>query len=304
MAARTERIGAAALASKGWLRTYKWLLLRRLAQLIVLLLFLLGPLAGIWIVKGNMASSFTLDVLPLTDPYVLLQSLLTGHAPAMIAIIGAVIVLAFYLLAGGRVYCSWVCPLNIVTDTAAWLRERLNIRNNSNISRTVRYWLLATTLVLAVASGTVAWELVNPVSMVFRGLLFGMGAAWLVVLGIFLFDLLISRRGWCGHLCPVGAFYSLLGVLSPLRVTASAREQCNDCMDCFAVCPEPQVIRPVLKGAEQDIGPVIFAANCTNCGRCIDICSKDVFRFTTRFSNTNFIHKKTILPANQTEVTP
>ena len=87
--------------------------------------------------------------------------------------------------------------------------------------------------------------------MLHRGLIFGMGAAWLVVLAVFLFDLLVSRRGWCGHLCPVGAFYSLLGTRSPLRVRADRRDQCNDCMDCFAVCPEPQVIRPALKGADK-----------------------------------------------------
>jgi len=304
MAARTERIRAAAIADKGLLRAYKWLLLRRISQLSILALFLLGPLAGIWIVKGNMASSLTLDTLPLTDPYVLLQSLLTRHAPETPAVTGAVIVLAFYLLVGGRVYCSWVCPINIVTDTAAWLRERLGIKNHSHISRTTRYWLLAATLVLAAASGTIAWELVNPVSLVFRGLIFGMGAAWLMVLGIFLFDLLISRHGWCGHLCPVGAFYSLLGMVSLPRISAAARAQCNDCMDCYVVCPEPQVIRPALKGAQQGIGPVILAANCTNCGRCIDICSKDVFRFATRFGTTSSTHEKTIQPTNQKEVTP
>jgi ferredoxin-type protein NapH len=56
-------------------------------------------------------------------------------------------------------------------------------------------------------------------------------------------------------------------------------------MDCFAVCPEPQVIRPALKGEGKGVGPVILAANCTNCGRCIDVCSKDVFAFALRFSN-------------------
>jgi ferredoxin-type protein NapH len=56
-------------------------------------------------------------------------------------------------------------------------------------------------------------------------------------------------------------------------------------MDCFIVCPEQQVIRPALKGADKGIGPVITSANCTNCGRCIDVCSKDVFHFGSRFNN-------------------
>jgi ferredoxin-type protein NapH len=57
-------------------------------------------------------------------------------------------------------------------------------------------------------------------------------------------------------------------------------------MDCFAVCPEQQVIRPALK-AVGGTGPIILEANCTNCGRCIDVCSKDVFRFGLRAGNND-----------------
>jgi ferredoxin-type protein NapH len=56
-------------------------------------------------------------------------------------------------------------------------------------------------------------------------------------------------------------------------------------MDCFKVCPEPQVIKPALKGADKGLGPVILSRDCTNCGRCIDCCAEDVFRFGTRFEN-------------------
>jgi ferredoxin-type protein NapH len=282
---RTRHPGADAIASKGRLGAHKWLLARRISQLSILLLFLLGPWAGIWIVKGNLNASLTLELLPLTDPYVLSQTIFAGHVPEAAAISGALIVLVFYLLVGGRVYCSWLCPVNMVTDLAHWLRERLGIKGGSQPSRVTRYWVLGLTLVLAVMTASVAWELVNPVSMLHRGLVFGMGFAWTVVLAVFLLDLFVSRRAWCGHLCPVGAFYSLLGHVTPLRVSAVARQHCNDCMDCYAVCPEPQVIPPALKGADKGIGPVILSANCTNCARCIDVCCKDVFRFTWRFQN-------------------
>jgi len=275
--------GREAILAKGWWRAHKWLLLRRASQLGILVLFLIGPWFGLWIVKGNLASSLTLEVLPLTDPHVLLQSLLAGHAVASTAVLGAAIVTVFYLLVGGRVYCSWVCPLNPVTDLAAWLRRRLNIKGSARMSRRTRYWVLGLTFVLALLTGTLAWEVINPVSLFHRGLIFGLGFAWAVVLGVFLFDLFVVRQGWCGHVCPVGAFYSLLTVPSLVRVSAAQRERCDDCMDCFAVCPEPQVIRPALKGAEQGIGPVIRSSQCTNCGRCIDVCALDVFRFATRY---------------------
>lgn len=277
------RPGAEAIKQKGWLAAHRYLILRRVSQLGILALFLLGPLAGIWIVKGNLASSLTLDVLPLTDPLVLLQVLFTGHLPEASAIIGAAIVLAFYLFVGGRVFCSWVCPVNIVTDMAEWLRRKLNIKNSANFSSNSRYWLLGGILLVAAITGSVAWELINPVSMVYRGLVFGMGLAWGVVAAVFLLDLLVGRRAWCGRLCPVGAFYGLLGEGALLRVSASKREQCDDCMDCFAICPEHQVIRPALKGADKGIGPLITSGNCTNCGRCIDVCARDVFEFTIRF---------------------
>ncbi len=277
------RPGAEAIAAKGWLPAHKWLILRRSSQVGILLLFLVGPWFGLWIVKGNLNFSYTLNFLPLTDPYIILQSMLARQVPEKLALTGAAIVVLFYLLVGGRSYCSWVCPVNLLTDAAYWLRVRLGLKGSAHISRPTRYWMLGMTLVVAAVTGSIAWEMVNPVSMLHRGLIFGLGLAWAVLLAVFLFDLFVMRHGWCGHLCPVGAFYSLVGKLSLLRVKLPARAACNDCMDCFAVCPEPQVIRPALK-AIAGTPPVILGANCTNCGRCIDVCSKDVFAFGTRFN--------------------
>ena len=121
--------GLEAIQKKGWLLAHKWLILRRISQLLILCLFIFSPWiakqTGLWLVKGNLASSLTLNVIPLTDPYVLLQSILSGSWPVLTGFIGAFIVAAFYFLVGGRVYCSWVCPINIVTDTAAWLRDKV-----------------------------------------------------------------------------------------------------------------------------------------------------------------------------------
>jgi ferredoxin-type protein NapH len=277
-------VGHEALEAKGWLGAHRWLLLRRLTQFSLLALFLVGPWLGWWLVKGNLNYSLTLNTVPLTDPLVLLQSLLTGHAPERNAVIGVVIVLLFYGLVGGRAYCAWVCPVNLVTDAASALRRKLDIRGGGDLPRHTRYWMLALILVLAATTGGIVWELVNPVSMLHRGLVFGMGAGWLLIGAIFLFDLFVMKRGWCGHLCPVGAFYSVIGRFSVLRVSASQREACNNCLDCFVVCPEQQVIRLPLKGAAKGASPVILSPNCTNCGRCMDVCSKDVFTFVTRFN--------------------
>ncbi|MGL5633098.1 MAG: quinol dehydrogenase ferredoxin subunit NapH [Azovibrio sp.] len=276
------KIGQDAIKNKGWFSAHRWLILRRLAQIAIFLLFLSGPWFGLWILKGNLASSLILDTVPLTDPYIFLQTLVAGFVPATSALFGAVIVLGFYMLVGGRVFCAWVCPVNVVTDASAWLRRRLSIKSGRTPDRNSRYWVLAGSLLGAALSGTLMWELVNPVSIMQRSIIFGLSGSIAMVLMVFLYDLFVASRGWCGHLCPMGAFYGLFGQSAMLRVSASKRGKCNDCMDCFAVCPEPQVIRPALKKAGQE-SPVILDRNCTNCGRCVDVCGLQVFNFTHRF---------------------
>ncbi len=277
-----ERPGAEAVAAKGWLAAHRWLLLRRASQIFFLALFLTGPWFGVWITKGTLASSLTLGILPLSDPFIELQSLLGGHLPTLTAITGALIVLAAYLLVGGRAYCSWVCPINPVTDAAHWLHRRLGFSKGWQPRRTTRLWLLGLALLGSAVTGTVFWEFVNPVTIFHRTLVYGLAGGWFVILAIFLFDLVVSRRGWCSHLCPVGAFYGQLNRFALLKVSARGRAACDNCMDCFAVCPEPHVITPALRGTGPDGSPVIRHFDCTNCARCIDVCAKDVFGFAIR----------------------
>lgn len=275
--------GAEAREIHGWFIANKWLLARRFAQLGFLMLFASGPLFGIWIAKGTLASSMTLDLLPLTDPLILLQGLAAGHRPETLALTGAAIVLGVYLVIGGRLYCSWVCPINPVTDLAAWTRRRLDIKKGWSIKPKARLWLLAGILATSFITGTIAFELINPITAVYRGLLFGASWGLATVLLIFLFDVFVSRNGWCGHICPVGAFYGLVNTTGLIRVTARGRARCDDCMDCYAVCPEMHVISPALKATAADATPIITNIDCTACGRCIDVCPERVFSFTHRF---------------------
>lgn len=266
--------GRAAIAARGWIAAHRWLMLRRLSQLGFLALFLTGPLVGLWIARGTLAESLTLGVLPLTDPFVLLQSLAAGHRPTVTMLVGAAAVLAAYALLRGRLYCSWVCPVNIVTDAAGWTRRRLGWREGMSLGRRTRLAVLLGALAASAVTGTIAWEAVNPVTLLHRGLVFGALGAAAVVAGAFVFDLAVAPRGWCGHLCPVGAFYGLIGPHGAVAATAPQRERCDQCMDCYQVCPEPHVITPALKGTGT---AVIVSPDCTACGRCVDVCPHSVF---------------------------
>ncbi|MCG9228103.1 quinol dehydrogenase ferredoxin subunit NapH [Vibrio diabolicus] len=276
-----QNAGKEAVEKLGWWRAHRFLILRRLCQLTIIALFMAGPTLGA--LTGNLSSSMLLDAVPLSDPLILLQALATGHVPEFNALLGVVIVVVFYAILAPRAFCAWVCPLNVVTDLAAWLRRKLNIKASYRWSPTIRYWLIPVLMLGSALSGAILWTWLDPVAALHRGLVFGMGAGWVLVALVFVLDLLLVEHGWCGHLCPLGATYGVIGRKSLLRVTAVRREDCTKCMDCFYVCPEPEVLRQPLKEGDRRV----MDQNCISCGRCLDVCPEHVFEFKNRLTVKN-----------------
>lgn len=267
----------------GKLRVWRFILMRRAVQLGVLLLFF-GTVRWGWtlfgqpVLAGNLSASELLGIVPMADPFAVLQILLTGNAVSNTVLIGAGLILLVYGVVGGRAWCAWVCPVNMVSDLAGWLRPRLGIHDVVHVRRSIRYGVLLLALVLSVLTGVAAFEWVSPIAMLHRELIFGVGMGWLAVLGVFLFELLVLRHGWCGHLCPLGAFYAVLGKhTAQVRVRFDA-ETCTHCGECAKVCPEPQVLN--LKLATE--AGMIASGECSNCGRCIPVCPEDTLHFDLR----------------------
>lgn len=274
------------LRARSWMArigSWRYLILRRLAQFGILLLFF-GTAHWGWeatkdvpLLTGNLSGSEFIGLIPMADPFAVLQIFLTGHVLQTESVIGAALVLGFYALLGGRVFCAWVCPVNAVTDLAGWMRQRLPIHTLFAANRNIRYFALATALILSAVTGVAAFEWVSPVGMMHRGIVFGMGLGFLALIAIFLFDLLILRNGWCGHLCPLGAFWSLVGNAAQIRVRFD-RESCTHCGECARVCPEPQVLN--LKKLEQT--GYVVPGECSNCGRCTALCPEGSLNFDLR----------------------
>lgn len=218
-------------------------------------------------------------MIPLSDPFAVLQMIFAGAVLSFDVILGAMIIVFFYGVIGGRAFCSWVCPVNIVTDGANWLRRKLymdQIEKKVWISRDIRYYMIILALIVSSLSGMAAFEIISPITILNRGVIFGFGAGAGLLVAIFLFDLFVLRNGWCGHICPLGGVHAMIGKFSLLRVKHNS-ENCTLCMKCKDICPERQVLNMIGKRSE-----VVSMAACTNCGRCVDVCDDDALGFHIR----------------------
>ncbi len=257
----------------------KYLILRRVVQVGLLVLYFGGNYYGWNILKGDLSSSLLFDTVPLSDPFAVLQILSTGVMIGTNALLGALVVALFYGIIGGRAFCSWVCPVNMVTDLAAWLRRKMmidKIERKIWITRNTRYYLIVLAFIVSAISGLAVFEIVSPITILNRCVIFGVGAGIGLLVAIFLFDLFVLKNGWCGHICPLGGVHSIIGKFSLLRVRHD-KDNCTLCMKCKDVCPESQVLGMIGKRSE-----AVSGRECTNCGRCVDVCDDDALGFHIR----------------------
>ncbi len=276
---------------KQWFFKHRFLIMRRVSQISILGLYSAANVVGFKLLVGNLSSSLLMKNIPLADPFAVLQMLTAGALVGIDVIVGALIVGLFYTIVGGRAFCSWVCPINIVTDGANWLRRALYLEKVERkvwLGRGVRYWVIGLTLIMSLLSGVAAFEMVSPIGMAHRGIIFGMGMGYAALLSIFLFDLFAVKNGWCGHICPLGGFYALIGTLSLIRIKHN-QEACTLCMKCKEICPEKQVLSIIGK----ESGAIVDGA-CTNCGRCVEVCDDHALSFGVRnyINNTHAGEKK------------
>lgn len=250
-----------------------------MSQITLLVLYFTANAYGWKILSGTLSSSSVLGVMPLSDPFAALQMVFAGAVLSFDVILGAMIIVLFYGIIGGRAFCSWVCPVNMVTDAANWLRRKLyidKIEKKVWMSRNIRYYMIILALIVSFVSGLAAFEIISPITILNRGVIFGFGAGAGLLVAIFLFDLFVLKNGWCGHVCPLGGLHAMIGKYSLLRVKHNS-DNCTLCMKCKEICPEAQVLNMIGKSSE-----VVSMAACTNCGRCVDVCDDEALRFHIR----------------------
>jgi len=252
----------------GRIRGWTWA--HRFSQAAFLALLLISARFDLEWVQGNTAATRLLGVLHLVDPLSALEVALAGrHLPFGLLAAAGILFLLYALL--GRAFCGWVCPLGLALDLTEDARRRfITKRSGKRLPRQIKYVLLAVFLLISFLSGMPVFTFISPINILTRNVIFGMGPEIALVLAVVAFDLFYARRAWCRSLCPLGAFYSLIGRFAFLRVRIRNRGAgCTTCGSCIRECPMG------INVLKDDVLPghtMVSDPECTRCGTCLEGC--------------------------------
>jgi ferredoxin-type protein NapH len=252
---------------------------RNLAQGLALALLAAIPLASYYLhftfVQGWYQSLGVGDFW-FVSPLEGLESMLVTrqlHGPLLVGLLVPVVVAALL----GRVFCSWVCPINTLQEFSDWLAKRLGGSRKArpdrwSLPRSLLWYVLVIELVLTLVLGVPLWVFLSPPGLVGRELMtlvFFHTLAWegviiLAVLGLNF----VNRRLYCRHLCPLGGLLGVLGLKRRL-VVRHGPDSCIGGQKCDRVCP---------LGLAPSRGESLNA-HCWNCGKCVDVCDHGGLEF-------------------------
>ena len=254
------------------------------------LLFFLSFFIDIQTLEGTLNGSRFLG-FHLLDPFTTMQVFLSTYEMPINVIIGTVTIVLFYLIVGGRSYCAWVCPYGLLSEIGEKWHNTLvakKIIKSRKFDHRIRYLFWTIFLTLSFTSGYLVFETFNVVGILSRVITYGWSLAAIWVLLVLALEVFFSRRAWCTYICPIGTTYGMIGKASALRVEWN--DNCDHCMVCHDVCFENQVLEIVKAKYDKQreekgiTSEYITGADCTLCGRCIDVCHTDALKFDFRLN--------------------
>jgi ferredoxin-type protein NapH len=259
----------------------KWRYIRWAILLFFNLLFFASYFFDIQILEGTLSGSRLLG-FHLIDPLMALQVVLSSKIIMVNLVIGVVTIILVYLMFGGRSFCAWICPYHWLAELGEKIHQILKkkkIIKNHIFDRKIRYYFYGFFLLLALITGYIVFETINPVAIISRFIVYGPSLILLWVMALLIFEILFSRRAWCRYFCPVGVSYQLIGLMSPLRIKWD-KENCSNCKRCQSVCLVPHVLNASVNRGMSDY---VNASDCTRCGLCVDICDDEALGYGVKY---------------------
>ncbi len=191
--------------------------------------------------------------------------------PAGLVLFSLTLVLAVAIRRG---FCSWVCPVGLLSEWLHKLGRRLMGRNVSiprwlDVGlRALKYLLLAFFVVFVARMPVPAlrdfiYGPYNRIADVKMYLFFAhVSITGIVVLAVLALLSVVFKNFWCRYLCPYGALVGLLSRASPVAVRRDA-DACIHCGKCTQACPNRIAVERRRR---------VATVECTACFSCVHAC--------------------------------
>ena len=267
--------------------TGKFTIARHVVQVFFLVLFAIPVVAAGWGLFGTtlptgeqMAtpaelpffgtlSSSSVGPVVILDPFAVLETICaakTFDPTWLLYLLPPVIV---YGLIRGRVFCGWVCPVNLLGEIVDFLRKKLKRPvYEAPVPRHAKVYVAGAILVLSLIFSIPVYEIFNPIGAINKLIALGAVTGVVTLVCIVLIELFWGHRVWCRALCPLGGFYECLGKVGVVNVHID-HETCIKCNKCKKACLcDPEILDPAIEGETN----AVCAGDCMLCGKCIDAC--------------------------------
>jgi polyferredoxin len=138
------------------------------------------------------------------------------------------IALAAGTILAGKLFCSYICPIGIITEWLGRLGDKYNLRFSikgiaDKLLRSLKYCLLGLTFYFTITSGELFCKKFDPYYASFSGfssdvaILYALLALLITITGSF-----FIRQFWCRFLCPLGAITNIFVHFIPFAVVTLA----------------------------------------------------------------------------------
>ncbi|MBD3401296.1 4Fe-4S binding protein [candidate division GN15 bacterium] len=194
------------------------------------------------------------------------------YHPAGLFILLAIILVS---LVFGKAFCSWLCPVGLISETVGDLGKKL-------FGRTIRVWrwldyplrslkylllgFFAYSIFFLMNEIALKRFLDSPYNLVSDIKMYyffaDISQFALIVVGVLLLLSIVVRNFWCRYLCPYGALLGLTSLLSPHKIKRDPIS-CIDCGKCAKACPSSIKVDKV---------KTVISDECTTCLNCVDVC--------------------------------
>ena len=172
-----------------------------------------------------------------------------------------------------RSFCGLICPFGAIQEFFARIGQLVFKRRlimPAKIDRPLRYLKYIVLLITVAFAWMTAGLWMAPYDpwSAYGHLAEGIATVWetsavgLILLVITIIGSVLYDRFFCKYLCPMGAFYAIIGKISPLKVVRN-EETCISCGLCNKACP---VNIDVMHTKE------VRSAECLNCQLCVLKC--------------------------------